>query len=445
MANTFAGGVHVHDFKEFTNHNDTVRLDDCPVLTYPIRQHIGAPLDILVKKGDRVTVGQKLADKDTYMAVPVHSSVSGTVKDITRTLLPNGTFDEAVVVENDFEYTMCESVKPPVKDYTILSPKEVLWLIREGGLVGLGGAGFPTHVKLAPPEDTKIDILIVNGAECEPFITADHRRMIEDTEDIIEGVKVAMFVLGINKACIGIETNKRDAIVKMKRCIEDKQARGINVIELKPKYPQGAEKQLIKAVTGREVPEGGLPAAAGVVVINIDTCRNIANAVLKGIPVIEKIVTVSGDCVKQPSNFKVPTGVPVSYLFEKAGGFEREPAKIIMGGPMMGTAQYSTDVPVTKTTSSVLALSSADEIYDDGIPCIRCGKCVENCPMHLMPCELNKLALKHDFDGAEKYHITDCIECGVCSYTCPSKENMLANIKIAKFEVISRIKRRQSK
>ncbi len=440
MGNTFKGGIHVHDFKSYTNHTPSVRLDDCPLLTYPTRQHIGAPLDILVKPGDTVTVGQKLADKDAYMAVPVHSSVSGTVKEIKRTLLPNGTFDEAVVVENDFQYTMSDSIKPTA-DYTMLEAREVLWLIREGGLVGLGGAGFPTHVKLAPPEGTKIDCLIVNGAECEPFITADHRRMLEDTADVIDGIKIAMYVLGINKAYIGVETNKRDAIVALKRHIQDTNARGITVTELKPKYPQGAEKQLIRAITGREVPSGKLPADAGAVVINIDTCRNIANAVIRGIPVIEKIVTVTGSCVESPANFKVPTGVPVSYLFEKAGGFTTEPSKIIMGGPMMGMAQYTTEVPVTKTTSAVIALSSVDEIYDDGIPCIRCGKCVENCPMRLMPCELNKLALAHDFDGCEKYHITDCIECGVCSYTCPSKENMLANIKIAKFEVISRRKK----
>ncbi len=438
MASTFQGGVHMNDHKSLTNRQPIKRIEaDCPIHIYPLRQHIGAPLSPVVKPGDTVLVGQKIADAEAYMAVPVHSSVSGKVLSVKPWIHPSGGMVDAIFIENDGCYTPAETMKP-LENYEKLTNIEILWLIREAGMVGLGGAGFPTHVKLAPPEGCKIDYLIVNAAECEPYLTSDHRRMLENTEELVDGIEIAMRILGLKKAYIGIETNKQDAVVKIKQLL-GKDA-PISVISLKPKYPQGAEKQLIRAITGRSVPSGKLPADVGAVVINADTAISISEAIRKGKPVIERVVTVSGDCVAEPGNYLARTGVPVSFVIEQAGGFKTEPQKVIMGGPMMGIAQYDLEVPITKTSSAVIALSKAEEIYDPDMPCIKCGKCSDHCPMHLMPLYLSKYALAKDYDMTMKYHIMDCIECGVCSYICPSKKNMLANIRVAKQELNNRKK-----
>ena len=435
MAYTFKGGFHIQDHKELTSSKSSVRLSDCQEHIYPLQQHIGAVLKPVVQVGDYVKVGQKIADSDAFLSVPVHSSVSGKVTAIKHRLHTGGDKIDAIFVENDMQYTVHESVKP-VDDYKSMTKDELLAVIREKGLVGMGGAGFPTFVKLSPKQ--KIDYLIVNGAECEPYITSDHRRMLENPEAIIEGLKIAMQVLGLDRAYIGIEENKLDCVEVLKSHISDSDQIQIKV--LKTKYPQGAEKQLIKAITKRSVPSGKLPADVGAVVMNVDTTYDLYNAFVNGMPVVRRIVTVSGDCVKNPSNFDAPTGVPIGYFFEQAGGFTAEPKKIICGGPMMGIAQYNLKAPSIKTTSSLLALENIDDIFSSETPCIRCGKCVKYCPMQLMPLNLNKFAQSKDYEMAEKNNILDCIECGLCSYICPSKRNLLHNIRVGK-QAVAALKR----
>lgn len=424
MPLSFKGGLHIRDYKEFTNSYETKPLMPCDLHIFPITQHIGTPLNVLVKPGDVVKVGDKLADAEDYMAVPVHSSVSGTVQKIDSHLHPSGAMITSVFVENDKLYTPSESIRP-VEDIDNLSKRQLLWIVRDAGIVGLGGAGFPAHIKL----DTKnnIKFLIINGAECEPYITADHRRMIENTNEVIYGIKIAAKILGLKTSYIGIETNKRECIRAFKQNLRFDDS--INIISLQTKYPQGAEKMLIKAITGKNVPINGLPADVGTIVMNVETVYAIGRAFKTGMPLTERIVTVSGDAVKEPSNFIVPFGVPASFLFESAGGFINEPKKIIFGGPMMGISQYSLDVPIIKTTSAVLAFSHPTSVYDAEAPCIRCGKCVIHCPMHLMPNKLSNFSIKGDAESAEKYNILDCIQCGMCSYICPAKKNLLANIR----------------
>ncbi len=432
MKLTFKGGMHVPDHKSATAGKAVRKLSGDKVHIYPIQQHIGAWLDIKVNKGDSVKVGDVLADTDAFMSVPLHSSVSGIVMDIKEHLHPSGAMVTSIFVENDFEFTPSDKVKPSAPDE--LSPKELLKVIRNAGIVGMGGAGFPTHVKLSPPDDKKIDRLIINGAECEPYITSDHRRMLEEPDAVLDGISIAMKVLGVDRCSIGIETNKPDAIAVLSEKIANKG--NIEICKLKPKYPQGAEKQLIYAITKRKVPSGGLPADVGVVVLNLDTVVQISKSVRTGMPLTKRIVTVSGDCVAEPSNFEVPTGVTYRYLFEEAGGLTGEVTKLIMGGPMMGIAQYSDEVPVVKTTSSILALSYNPSAYDENAECIRCGRCVNNCPMRLMPLYLNKFAKSGELEKAAEYHILDCMECGLCSYLCAAKQNPLQNIRTAKQKIL---------
>lgn len=437
MAATFKGGFHIRDEKALTNNIATRPLPDCDVHIFPMRQHIGAPLKALVKVGDNVFVGQKIADSTEFVSAPIHSSVSGTVKDIKPYFHDSGTMVEAIFVENDKCYTLDESVCP--KDYEKMTKEEMLSVIREAGIVGMGGAGFPTHVKLSPKN--AVDYVIVNGAECEPYITADHRYMLENADDIIYGLKVAMKILNLSDGYIGVELNKKNGIEALKSAKEYNEK--IHVVPLKTKYPQGAEKQLISAITKRHVPAGGLPADAGVIVINIATTVAIANAFKKGLPPIEKNVTLSGDAIANPSNFKARTGIPVSFLIEQAGGFVEQPQKVISGGPMMGITQYNTDYPVTKTTSSVLSLLKAPKTFDPDAPCIRCGRCVDHCPMQLMPLKLAEASKKDDLVMAEHYNVLECIECGLCSYICPAKQNLLQYIRMIKPEVMKK-KREES-
>ena len=437
MAATFKGGFHIRDHKELTNTIPTKRVPDCDMHIFPMRQHIGAPLKPLVQIGDKVKVDQKIADSEEFVSAPVHSSVSGTVTDIQQYFHDSTAMVDAIFVKNDKEYTVSEDVCP--KDYTKMTTEEILKTIREAGIVGMGGAGFPTHVKLAPRN--KVDYVIINGAECEPYITSDHRYMLENADDIIYGLKIAMKALGLSDGHIGVELNKPDGMEALKASKEF--GANIHIIALKTKYPQGAEKQLIKAVTGRNVPAGKLPADAGAVVVNVATAVAIANAFKTGMPAIEKNVTVSGDAVQNPSNFRVRTGVPVKFLIEQAGGFKNEPEKIVSGGPMMGISQYNTDYPVTKTTSSVLTISKAEKTYDPDSPCIRCGRCVDHCPMRLMPFKLSEASRKDDIEMARKYNILECIECGLCSYICPANKNLLQFIRMIKPEVMKKVREEQ--
>lgn len=438
MALTFKGGLHIPDHK-ITAKMPVQDIEGADVHYFPITQHKGAPLEPIVNPGDYVKVGQKIADTEEFMASPVHSSVSGTVKEVCMKVNSIGIKTQTIVIENDKKYEIFEGLKA-IDDWDVLTTREMLWVIRDAGLIGMGGAGFPTHVKLNPPH--QVEFLIINGAECEPYITSDHRRMLENSEEIIDGIAILMKLLNVKKAYVGIESNKRDAIEELRKAVRFNNA--IDIVTLKTKYPQGAEKQLIKAVSGRNVPTGKLPADVGAVVVNVDTVYNIWRAFKKGVPVIDRIVTVTGDAVNNPGNFRVPLGVEVEYLIEKTGGFKQQPQKIIIGGPMMGFAQYTTKTPIAKTTSAIVALSEADSTYDEEMPCIRCGKCVDNCPMGLMPNRLNKASLARDIDAAEKLNIFDCIECGLCSYTCPSKKNMLQNISAFKPQVMAAVRKRKA-
>ena len=380
-------------------------------------------------------MGQKIGDSKAFISSPIHSSVSGEVVAIEPVLHPGGSKVLTIVVQNDRR----DEVDPSVISKGSISkmePKEIIECVREAGIVGMGGAGFPTHVKLSPPPDKKIEFAIINGAECEPYLTSDHRVMMETPEEVITGLKAIMKVFNLEKGYIGIEENKPDAIKRIKEAAE--KDTGIEVVVLATKYPQGAEKQLIKVIAGREVPSGALPADVGAVVNNIDTCTAIARAITTGMPLIRRIVTVSGSAVKEPRNYYVRIGTPFKNLFEKSGGFVEEPAKIVMGGPMMGMAQYSIDVPVIKGTSGLLAFKKKDVDTSPELACIRCGKCVQACPMKLLPIYMSAYAKNNDLEQAEKYGVADCIECGSCSYVCPSKRHLVQSIRTAKQAVIAK-------
>ena len=434
MAISFKGGIHIHDHKE-TSGLEVKPLMPCPKHIFPLIQHIGTPIEPIVKVGDTVKVGQKIADAESYMAVPIHSSISGTVKEICNYVHPSGTMVKSIIIENDNLYTSIDA--KPVDNLDDLSDEQLQWLVREGGLVGLGGAGFPTHVKLAPKKPIKF--FIINGAECEPYLTADHRRMVENSEDVIKGIHLAMKILHIKQAYIGIEKNKSECINALK--LAARYDESINIIPLKTKYPQGAEKTLLKAIAGINLPSSKIPADVGALIMNVDTVYELGRILTTGMPITERIVTVAGDAVTEPDNFRVPIGVPISFLFESAKGFKCEPKKVIMGGPMMGNAQYTLDVPVIKTTSAVLAFANPDTVYDPEGTCIRCGRCVRFCPMQLMPFKISEAGLKNNVDMALKYHIMDCMQCGICSYVCPTKTNLLANIRNIRPDAINALRK----
>lgn len=439
MASTFRGGLHIPDRKTATNQIPITVPDGDEVHVYPVIQHIGAPCSPTVSVGDKVCVGDVIADSDAPLSVPVHSSVSGVVRAIKKCLHPSGNMTDAVWVENDGEYTTADSVVP--KDPEGMSPEEMLSVIRNAGIMGMGGAGFPTHIKLNPPKDKKITHIIVNGAECEPYLTSDHRRMTEAPEIVVDGLRICMKLLGLKKGYIGVESNKPDAI----RALKDVCGEGIEIVKLVTKYPQGAEKQFINAITKKRVPSGGLPADVGVIVLNVDTVTNISRAFREGLPAITRVVTVSGDCIGKPRNLEVRTGMSVKKVIEAAGGFVAEPEKVILGGPMMGTALYDLDVPVIKTTSAIVALRKTEEIYSPDEACIRCARCVECCPMRLMPLYLNKYIKEGNLEAAEKYHVLDCIECGVCSYLCPGMQSPLNNIRVAKQKILENRRKNNGK
>ena len=322
------------------------------------------------------------------------------------------------------------------RDIYSVSSEELVAIVKEAGIVGMGGATFPTHIKLSPPPDKKIDYVIINGAECEPYLTSDHRVMLETPTEIIGGLKIIMQIYGLDTGYIAIEANKPDAIELMREYADRENAANIKIVPMVTKYPQGSEKQLIYAVTKRRVPRGKLPMDVGASVHNIDTCAAIYRAANMGVPLIKRIVTMGGDCVKEPSNFRVRIGTPMSYLIEKAGGLVAEPKKVIMGGPMMGTAVTSLDVPVIKGTSGVLVLSESkvEHLTGEG-SCLRCGKCVKACPMNLLPNVLKLHSDNDDFENMQKLNITECIECGSCSYVCPAGQHPVQSIRTAKIKL----------
>ncbi|KXG77076.1 electron transport complex subunit RsxC [Thermotalea metallivorans] len=436
---SFRGGVHPPHFKEATARLKVEKAKEPQIVTIPLQQHIGAPCEPIVKVGDKVKVGQKIGEATGFVSVPVHSSVSGEVKQVTRLLTPTGE-TTCVVIESDGLNTVHENVVPK-GDIGSLSGKEILDIIKEAGIVGMGGAAFPTHVKLSPPPEKKIETVILNGAECEPYLTADHRLMLENPGDIVYGLKAMMKVLNVSKAYIGIEDNKPDAIENMKKAVEKE--KGIEVVGLHTKYPQGAEKQLIYACTKKEVPSGGLPMDVGVVVNNVGTAAAIATAIKTGMPLIERIATITGKGVKEPKNLLVKIGTSFKEIIEQCGGYNGNPGKIIMGGPMMGLAQYTDEIPVVKGTSGILVLTPEEARLPEPKPCIRCGKCVEICPAFLQPLYISAYALQNMHETAEKYNALDCIECGSCSFICPSKRPLLQSIRVSKREIIA--KKRKTK
>lgn len=429
MAKTFRGGVHPDDRKRYTAAKP---IEVAPIpekVIIPTRQHIGAPCAPVVKVGDLVKKGQVIAEAQAFVASPIHASTSGKVVEIAEYPHPVFGTCQAVVIESDGQDEWISGL-PLNRDWQPLDVKELKEIVRLAGLVGMGGATFPTHVKMSPPPEKPIDSFILNGAECEPYLTADHRVMLEQTERIVTGMKIAMKILGVSKGYVGIEENKPDSIEVMRKACAGS---SIEVVPLKTKYPQGAEKTLIKVTLDREVPSGGLPMDVGVVVQNVGTVVAIADAVEKGIPLIERVATVTGGAIAEPKNILVRVGSTFAQAVALCGGFKEQPVKVIMGGPMMGMAQRTLDVPVIKGTSGILALSAADVNIGPEQPCIRCGRCVEACPMGLVPSMLSILGERNVFAVAkEEYNLLDCVECGSCVYVCPAKRNIVHYIKLSK-------------
>lgn len=429
---TFSGGIHPPYRKNLAESHPIKPCITPEVVTILLRQHIGAPCNPLVKVGDEVKVGQKIGDTDAFVSAPVHSSVSGKVMKVTEVNSPDGTMSLAVIIKSDGKFEESEEVVPKA-DISELSAEEIVKIVREAGITGQGGASFPTHIKLTPPKEKKVDVVILNGAECEPYLTADHRLMLEKSEDIVYGLKAIMKAVGVEKGYIGIEDNKLDAIEAMQKAAADEP--NIEIASLETKYPQGDEKRIIDAITNRKVPAGGLPMDVGVVVNNVGTAYAISIAIKTGMPLIERIVTVTGGAVNEPSNFMARIGTPFEALIEQCGGYKSEVEKIVMGGPMMGMVQFSNSVPVVKGTSGILALSKVEAQLPEQNQCIRCAKCVDVCPVNLEPVLMNQNINHERFDILEKLNIWSCIECGACSFICPSKISLVHSFKYAKKEL----------
>jgi Na+-translocating ferredoxin:NAD+ oxidoreductase subunit C len=434
MLKTFKiGGVHPPEYK-FSTGKPIEELPLPASVFIPVGQHIGAPAIPLVQRGDIVKAGQLIAKSSSFVSTNIHSSVSGKVKKVDFQADSSGYPKQGIFIEVSGDEWMEEIDRSGTlqTDFN-LDSAQIVEKIQNAGIVGLGGATFPTHVKLVPPKGMKAEVLIINGVECEPYLTSDHRLMLEKSEEILVGIRLLMKALKVEKAIIGIENNKSDAI----RLLSDKSKnyKGIDVIALKVKYPQGGEKQLIKAVTGKEVPSGGLPIAIGAVVSNVGTAFAVYEAIQKNKPLFERVVTITGKNVAKPSNFLVRVGTPTSALVEAAGGLPENTGKIISGGPMMGRALASLDVPVTKGTSGILLMNQTEARRESVIACIRCSRCVAACPMGLEPYLLMTLSEKQLLERAEEDKIMDCIECGSCSYTCPSSRPLLDYIRFGKGKV----------
>lgn len=430
MAKSFRGGIHPDDRKRYTA-SKPIQVAPVPdKVIIPVRQHIGAPCSPIVNVGDLVKKGQVIAEAQAFVSSPIHASTSGKVVEIAE--YPHPVFGAclAVVIESDGQDQWVEGL-PLTRDWKALEIAEIKEIIRQSGMVGMGGATFPTHIKMAPPAEKPIHTFILNGAECEPFLTADHRVMLEQSERIVTGMQIAMKVLGVSKGYIGIEENKPDAIAALTTACNE--VDGLEVVALQTKYPQGAEKTLISVICGTDVPSGGLPMDVGVVVQNVGTVVAIADAVEKGIPLIERVTTVTGGSVAEPQNMLFRIGTTFAQAVELCGGFVQKPVKVIMGGPMMGMAQRTLDVPIIKGTSGILVLSEADVNIGPERPCIRCGRCVDACPMGLVPSMLSILGERGVYSVAkEEYDLLDCVECGSCVYVCPAKRNIVHYVKLSK-------------
>ena len=431
LTKTFCGGVRLAEEKELTVEKKIKEIPAPKELVVPLRQHIGSPNEALVKPGDTIKVGQLLGDSKAFVSAPVHSPVSGQVKNVQNFFHPVFGKSPAITIENDNSF---ESISAPSQtDPERLSKAELIAIIKNAGLVGMGGAAFPTHVKLSIPEGKKIDTLIINGSECEPYLTCDHRLMVEKTAEILKGISIVSKITGAKNTIIAIEANKLGAVFAMKKNITTP----TKVVILKTKYPQGGEKQLIKAVLKREVPPGKLPLDVGALVQNVGTCFAIHDAVHNKLPLIERCVTFTGNCLKEPGNYKVKIGTRIKDIVEFCGGFTKKPIKIISGGPMMGVTQYTLDVPVVKGTTGVLFLSEKEaKIYDE-MPCIKCAKCVDVCPVRLIPTDIMRMAKFSKWEYLKELHPSDCMECGACSYVCPSKIPLAQYVKLGKIKELN--------
>lgn len=434
MLKTFSiGGIHPPENKLSAGWK-IVRLHSPRQIAIPLSQHIGAPAIPVVKKGDNVKVGTLLAKANGFVSANVHSSASGKVNRIDSTYDSSGYRRAAIyidVIDDDWEDTI-DRTNNKVRNMAITA-EQIIEKIAEAGIVGMGGAAFPTHVKLTPPPGSRAEILIINAAECEPYLTADHALMLEKAEEILIGTSLLMKAIHVTKAAIGIENNKKDAIRRLQHFIAG--YKGIELVPLKTRYPQGGEKQLIDSITGRQVKSGALPISAGAVVQNVGTAFAVYEAVMKNKPLIERVVTVTGKEIPNPLNFLVRIGVPVGKVIDAAGGLSENTGKIIGGGPMMGKALISTTVPITKGSSGILVLTGEEAKRKPSKPCIRCAKCVNVCPMGINPTMLMTASEFSNWELAEQFHITDCIECGSCVYTCPANRPLLDYIRLGKGKV----------
>lgn len=422
---TFVGGIHPYDGKELSKNRPIQDILPKGELVYPLSQHIGAPAKAIVAKGDRVLAGQKIAEGGGFVSAPIYASVSGMVKAIEPRRVVTGDLVMSIIVENDGLYEEVEFY--PVAPLEKLSKEEIIDIIKEAGIVGMGGAGFPTHVKLSPKEPEKIEYVIANCAECEPYLTSDYRRMMEEPEKLIGGLKIILKLFDHAQGILAVEDNKPDCITLLRDLTKNESR--ISVKALKTKYPQGGERQLIYATTGRKINSAMLPADVGCVVNNVDTMVAVYKAVMEGKPLMERIVTVTGDAMNTPGNFRVKIGMSYQDILEAAGGFLKNPEKIICGGPMMGFGMFDLNVPATKTSTALLAFLKDDVSEMEPGPCINCGRCVEVCPGRVIPSRLADYAEHFDEEAFVENHGMECCECGCCSYVCPAKRPLTQEIK----------------
>lgn len=435
MANlTFKGGIHPYDGKDISKNKPIVDAMPTDEMVFPLVQHIGAPAEPIVNVGDYVLMNQKIAQAKGFVSANIYASVSGTVKAIEKRRVINGDMMDCIVIANDNLFESAPLM--PVKPISEMTKEEVIGIIAEAGIVGMGGAGFPTHVKLSPKEPDKINYVIANCAECEPYLTSDYRRMIEEPEKLVAGLKIILCLFDHARGILAVEDNKPDAIKKLKELTIDEPR--IEVKALKTKYPQGSERQLIYATTRRAINSSMLPADAGCVVDNVDTIVAIYNAVMEGKPLTERIITVTGDAIRFPQNFRVKCGTIYSSLIEEAGGFrDAYPEKIISGGPMMGVSLFDTNVPTTKISSALLCMKKDDVKACKPSNCINCGMCVNVCPSRLIPSRLADFAENGDKEQYERYNGMECVECGSCSYICPAKRHLAQSIRTMRKQILA--------
>lgn len=435
---SFRGGVHVEEHKLISLSSPRLKKASVPkIVTIPVSQHLGQPAKPVVKTGDEVKMGTRIAEASGFISSHIHSSVSGKVVKIRTFVHPVLGMGEAIQIESDGKNTPDSRIKER-KDTEKLSPEEIIEIVKDCGICGMGGATFPTHVKLSVPKGKEIDTLLINGAECEPYLTSDHMLMLNKPVEIVKGSLLLMKAVGAKNAIIAVEKNKRDALELIGSKLFSLKVKNIKTAELKIKYPQGAEKQLIRVTTKKKVPRGGLPLDIGVVVQNVGTAFAVFEAVYLGKPLYERVVTVTGQCVAHPGNVLARIGTPFKSLVGDCGNFLNVPGKVIMGGPMMGISQQTLDAPVVKGTSGVLLLPEHQAKLPKARNCIRCGRCVSNCPLGLVPTTISLASEKGNLEVAEEYGASDCMECGVCAYLCPSKIPLVQNIRIAKEEIRKR-------